>query len=98
MRVSVQTRDDGSVDLQLDVDAAQAVFASVLFASRFHEGIAVLATALRCEVQLPMLWPGERFLREISMQTERWQTRLVPPPRQVADPRIRHLVLGLMPA
>ncbi len=54
MQASVQTRDDGSVDLQLDVEAAQAVFASVLFASRFHEGIGPLATALRCEVQLPM--------------------------------------------
>lgn len=54
MQASVQTRNDGSVDLQLDVEAAQAVFASVLFASRFHERIALLATALRCEVQLPI--------------------------------------------
>ena len=43
MQVSMRTKRDGSVSLQLDVEAAHAVFASVLFASQFHEGIAPLA-------------------------------------------------------
>ena len=44
MRASVRTRRDGSVSLSLDSEAAHAVFASVLFASRFHEAIAPLAS------------------------------------------------------
>lgn len=43
MHASVRTRRDGFVSLSLDPEAAQAVFASVLFASRFHEAIAPLA-------------------------------------------------------
>jgi hypothetical protein len=43
MQISMRTRRDGSVSLQLDCEAAHAVFASILFASRFHEGIAPLA-------------------------------------------------------
>ncbi len=54
MQALVQARDDGFVNLQLDAEAAQAVFASVLFASTIHERIAPLATALRCEAQLPV--------------------------------------------
>jgi hypothetical protein len=42
MEASVKTRRDGSVALQLDPEAAQAVFASVLFASRFHDSISPL--------------------------------------------------------
>ena len=43
MQVSIKTGRDGSVDLRLDTEAARAMFASVLFASRFHDGIAPLA-------------------------------------------------------
>jgi hypothetical protein len=43
MQASINTNRDGSVAMQLDVEAARAVFASVLFASRFHEGLAPLA-------------------------------------------------------
>jgi hypothetical protein len=44
MQFSMRTKRDGSLSLQLDVEAAHVIFASVLFASRFHEGIAPLAT------------------------------------------------------
>jgi hypothetical protein len=43
MQASINTNRDGSVAMQLDVEAARAVFASVLFASRFHDGLAPLA-------------------------------------------------------
>jgi hypothetical protein len=43
MQASIKTETDGIVNLRLDPEAAQAVFASVVFASRFHEGIAPLA-------------------------------------------------------
>jgi hypothetical protein len=43
MQASIRTGVDGMVTLRLDPEAAQAVFASVVFASRFHEGIAPLA-------------------------------------------------------
>jgi hypothetical protein len=43
MQASIKTRQDGSVAVQLDSDAAQAAFASIVFASRFHENIAPLA-------------------------------------------------------
>jgi|GEM_PF-1498048 len=43
MQASIKTDTDGMVNWRLDPDAAQAVFASVVFASRFHEGITPLA-------------------------------------------------------
>jgi hypothetical protein len=43
MEASIKTRRDGFVALQLDPEAAQAVFASVLFASKFHDAISPLA-------------------------------------------------------
>ena len=43
MQASVETKADGSVVLQLDHEAARAMFASVLFTSRYHAGIAQLA-------------------------------------------------------
>lgn len=43
MKASIKTETDGMVNWRLDPEAAQAVFASVVFASRFHEGIAPLA-------------------------------------------------------
>jgi hypothetical protein len=42
MQASIKTEKNGSVALQLDVEAARVVFASVLFASRFHEGVVPL--------------------------------------------------------
>ncbi len=43
MQALVETKADGSVVMQLDHEAARAMFASVLFTSRFHAGIAQLA-------------------------------------------------------
>jgi hypothetical protein len=43
MQAQVTTRPDGTVLLHMDVEAAQATFASVVFASRFHEGIREMA-------------------------------------------------------
>ena len=43
MQAFIETRPNGSVDVYLDHEAARAVFASILFASRFHEGVASLA-------------------------------------------------------
>ena len=62
MQASINTETDGTVSLRLDAEAAQAVFASLVFASRFHEGIAPLAVIaaerLHGEGTLPM--PGGR--------------------------------------
>lgn len=44
MQASIQKTRDGSFDVHLDPEAARAVFASVLFAARFHEGVAPLAS------------------------------------------------------
>jgi hypothetical protein len=43
MRATFETRNDGYVALLLDAEAARAVFASVIFASRFHEDLIPLA-------------------------------------------------------
>ena len=43
MQASIKTEADGMVNWRLDPEAAQAVFTSVVFAARFHEGIAPLA-------------------------------------------------------
>jgi hypothetical protein len=43
VQAAIKKMTDGSVALKLDADAARAVFASVLFAARFHEGIVPLA-------------------------------------------------------
>ena len=43
MKASIRTKEDGSVVMQLDPEAARATFASVQFASRFHGKIAALS-------------------------------------------------------
>jgi len=42
MHASIRTNADGSIAMQLDLEAARAVFASILFAARFHKRIAPL--------------------------------------------------------
>ena len=44
MHALIRTNADGSVaiELDLDIEAARAIFASVLFAARFHERIVPL--------------------------------------------------------
>ena len=50
MQAAIKKLTDGSVALKLDADAARAVFASVLFAARYHEGILPLARMAKEEI------------------------------------------------
>ena len=43
MRAAFKTHNDGTVALNLDTEAARAVFASVVFAAKFHQEFALLA-------------------------------------------------------
>lgn len=43
MRASFKTHNDGTVALNLDTEAARAVFASVIFAAKFHQDFAPLS-------------------------------------------------------
>ena len=52
MRASIKTKPDGNIALDLDIEAARAVFASVLFAARFHERIAPLVKVAKEGLQL----------------------------------------------
>ena len=51
MQAAITKMTNGSVALTLDADAARAVFASVLFAARFHEGISPLARIAKEELE-----------------------------------------------
>lgn len=51
MKAAIETRKDGSIAIELDPEAARAMVASVVFAARFHEGIASLAGMV--EASLP---------------------------------------------
>ena len=52
MHALIRTNADGSVAMQLDLDAARAVFASILFAARFHERIAPLVIVAKQGLEL----------------------------------------------
>lgn len=52
MRATLETRNDGVVALLLDEEAARAVFASVLFAARFHDSIAPLSAVAKRGLEL----------------------------------------------
>jgi hypothetical protein len=43
MKASIISQSDGRISLQMAAEAARAVFASIVFASRFHQGVAPLA-------------------------------------------------------
>ena len=47
MQAQVKTRQDGTVLLRMDREAARATFASVVFASRYHDGIRSLEAIAR---------------------------------------------------
>lgn len=51
MRAEIEARSDGTVAMQLDGEAAQAVLASVMFASRFHEAILPVARSMESGLQ-----------------------------------------------
>jgi hypothetical protein len=52
MRASIKTKPDGNIALDLDIEAARAIFASVLFSARFHERIVPLVKIAREGLQL----------------------------------------------
>ena len=52
MQASIKVKANGSVAMQLDVEAARAVFASVIFAARFDERIAPLVEVAKEGLQL----------------------------------------------
>ena len=60
MQASIKTEKNGLVALQLDVEAARVVFASVLFASRFHEGVAPLVQVAKQGLRGNGLWSARR--------------------------------------
>ena len=60
MQAAIKKMTDGSVALKLDADAARAVFASVLFAARFHEGISPLARIAKEELERDAKKPVRR--------------------------------------
>lgn len=51
MQAVIETRQDGSVAIELDPDAARAMVASIVFAARFHEGIVPLAGMVEASLQ-----------------------------------------------
>ena len=52
MRASIKTKPNGNIALDLDIKAGRAIFASVLFAARFHERIAPLVEVAKEGLQL----------------------------------------------
>ena len=51
MQAAIETRQDGSVAVELDPEAARAMVASIVFAARFHEAIAHLAGIVEAGLQ-----------------------------------------------
>jgi hypothetical protein len=51
MQAVIETRQDGTVAMELDPEAARAVAASIVFASRFHEGILPLAGMVEASIE-----------------------------------------------
>ena len=51
MQAVIETKKDGSVAIELDREAARAVIASIVFASRFHERIASLAGMMEASLK-----------------------------------------------
>ena len=52
MQASIKMKPDGSIALDLDIEAARTIFASVIFAARFHELIAPLVEVAKEGLQL----------------------------------------------
>lgn len=47
MQAAISFKNNGEIALRLDADAARVVFASVLFAARYHEGFGPLEQLAR---------------------------------------------------
>ena len=52
MQASIKRKPDGSLALDLDIEAARTIFASVIFAARFDERIAPLVEIAKEGLQL----------------------------------------------
>jgi len=52
MQASIKMKVDGSVALDLDIEASRTIFASVIFAARFNERIAPLVEIAKDGLQL----------------------------------------------
>jgi hypothetical protein len=63
MQDSIKMKTDGSVSMQMDVEAVRAVFASVLFAARFHERIAPLVKVAKEGFELE----GQKSARRLRL-------------------------------
>jgi hypothetical protein len=60
MQAVIETKQDGSVAIELDGEAARAMVASVVFASRFHDGIAPLAAMVEAGLRDDHSVPARR--------------------------------------
>ena len=60
MQASIKMKPDGSVALDLDIEAARTIFASVIFAARFDERIAPLVEIAKVGLQLEGLESARR--------------------------------------
>ena len=60
MQAAIKMKPNGSVALDLDLEAARAIFASVVFAARFNERIAPLVRVAREGLQLEGLESARR--------------------------------------
>jgi hypothetical protein len=62
MQAAIETRKDGSVAIELDPEAAQAMVASIVFAARFHERIVSLAGMVEAGIRNDKTQPARRTL------------------------------------
>lgn len=60
MQAAIETRQDGSVAIELDPEAARAMVASIVFAARFHEGIVPLTGVVKASLPQEERCPGRR--------------------------------------
>ncbi len=60
MQAAIETRQDGSVAIELDPEAARAMVASIVFAARFREGIAPLAGIVEASLHHREIQPVRR--------------------------------------
>jgi hypothetical protein len=51
MHASIENQPDETIALRLDLDAARAAFASIVFASHFHEDIVPLARIVEARLK-----------------------------------------------
>ncbi|HMH13170.1 MAG TPA: hypothetical protein VK578_08690 [Edaphobacter sp.] len=60
MQAQVKNQRDGTVLLSMDAEAARATFASVVFASRFHDGFRSLEKVAKKALEEKTIWQNRR--------------------------------------